>query len=109
MPMRLSETEQQVLTELVKALRTGFGASEVLLYGSAARGELEEGSDIDLLVVLPEVNWEIEKRIVALCFHAEMALERIISTVCFSRAELENSPLRASPLVLNARREGVPL
>ncbi len=107
--MQLTSTEQRILKELVDTFRRQFGASEVLLYGSAARGDLEEGSDIDLLVVLPEVNWEIEKRLIDYCFEAELKCGRVISTVWFSRDELAHSPLRVSPLVLSARKEGIPL
>ena len=107
--MQLTSTEQGILKELVDTFRRHFGASEVLLYGSAARGALEEGSDVDLLVVLPEVNWEIEKRLIDYCFKAELQCGRVISTVCFTADELTHSPLRVSPLVLNARKEGIPL
>ncbi len=107
--MELTEAEQQILRELVDAFRKDLGASEVLLYGSAARGELQEGSDVDLLVVLPEVTWEIEKRVIDYCFSAELKCGRIISTVCFAARELTQSPLRVSPLVLSARKEGISL
>jgi predicted nucleotidyltransferase len=107
--MELSQAEQGILKELVEAFRRDFGAVEVILYGSAARGQLEEGSDIDLLVVLPEVNWEIEKRLIDYCFQAELKCGRVISTVCFSQEELAQTPLRVSPLVLHARKEGIRL
>jgi predicted nucleotidyltransferase len=107
--MQLTPCEQQILRELADTLRRDLGATEVLLYGSAARGQLEEGSDIDLLVVLPEVNWEIEKQVTDCCFQAELKCERIISAICFTEAELTHTPLRASPFVLNARKEGIQL
>ena len=107
--MQLSESEKEVLAEVVEALRADFGALEVVLYGSAARDDLEEGSDIDLLVVLPEVNWEIEQRVSDCCFDAGLKCGRVISTACLSRAELTESPLRISPFVLNVRREGIRL
>ena len=107
--MQLTRTERQILAELVDSIRRDFGASEILLYGSAARGELQEGSDIDLMVVLPEVNWDIEKRLASRCFQSELRCGRVISTVCFTREELDHSPLRVSPLVLRVRKEGIPL
>jgi predicted nucleotidyltransferase len=105
--MQLSESEKEVLAEVVEALRADFGALEVVLYGSAARDDLEEGSDIDLFVVFGEVNWEVEKRMNDLCFEAGLKCGRVISTACLSRAELTESPLRVSPFVLNVRREGI--
>jgi predicted nucleotidyltransferase len=107
--MQLTPCEQQIVKGLADTLRRNLGASEVLLYGSAARGQLEEGSDVDLLVVLPKVNWEIEKQVTERCFQAELKCERIISAISFTEAELTQTPLRASPFVLGARKEGIPL
>ncbi len=107
--MKLTEAEQQILRGLVDAFRKDLGASEVSLFGSAARGQLQDGSDVDLLVVLPEITWEVEKQVIDRCFRAELQCGRMISTVCFSRDELERSPLRISPLVLRVREEGIAL
>ena len=107
--MQLTRAEQHVVTKLVATLRKEFGASRILLYGSAARGQLAEGSDIDLLVVLPQVTWEIEKQVVKRCFQAELQCGRVISAACFTAGELTETPLRASPFVLNAHKEGVAL
>ena len=104
--MTLTTKEKQALSRLALAFKTRFGASEVILYGSAARGELEEGSDVDLLLVLPEIDWETEKEIIGICYDAELECGRVFSSIFYSRDEIETGPLRFSPLVLNARREG---
>jgi predicted nucleotidyltransferase len=107
--VELTQTERRIVEDLALSLRVEFGATHVLLYGSAARGELQEGSDIDLFVVLPDVDWETEKRIVDRCFRVELECGRVISAACFTAKELADTPLRASPFVLNASREGVEL
>jgi predicted nucleotidyltransferase len=107
--VKLTSKEKQILDRLVKVFREQFCAREIVLYGSAARDELDEGSDIDLLIVLPEVNWEIEKEIIQVCFSAELECGRVFSAVCYGVDELERGPLRQSPLILNARREGITL
>ena len=61
--MKLTAQEKQIISGLVAELRKKLGALEIILYGSAARGELSEGSDIDLLVILPSVDWAIEKQV----------------------------------------------
>jgi predicted nucleotidyltransferase len=107
--MKLTTEEKEIVDGLARTLKSRFGAEKVVLFGSAVRGELEEGSDIDILVILGELDWEIEKRIVGLCFDAELECGRVISTVCLSRDEFENSPLRYSPLVSNALAQGLAL
>jgi predicted nucleotidyltransferase len=102
----LNAEERDALSRVTQTLRSRFGAREVILYGSAARGQLDAESDIDLLVVLPRVGWEIQKEIIAVCFEAELQCGRVISAVCYTTEEMEHSPLRSSPLVVTARREG---
>lgn len=50
----LAAAERRVVTELAARLRTRFGdrLSRVVLFGSRARGDVTEESDIDLLVLL---------------------------------------------------------
>ena len=107
--MRMSDKERDALAGLVRILRTEFRAEEVLLYGSASRDAMDAESDIDLLVVLPDVNWEIEKRISHVCFDAQLEVGRVFSTLCVTRHELAETPFRATPFVANLHREGVRL
>ena len=104
--MELSIEERKILSGGARTLRDRFGAVEVILYGSAARGELDEESDIDLIVVLPVLDWATQKEIIAVCFDAELRCGRVISAICYTTDEMEHSPLRSSPLVLTARGGG---
>jgi len=104
--MELNAEEQDALSRVTRTLRDRFGAREVILYGSAARGQLDEESDIDLLVVFPRMNWEMQKEIITICFEAGLQCGRVFSAICYTTEEMEHSPLRSSPLVLTARREG---
>ena len=68
--MKLSSKEKDTLDKLAKTFRERFKAKKIVLYGSASRDQLDKDSDIDLLIVLPEVNWQIEKDIIQYCFFA---------------------------------------
>jgi predicted nucleotidyltransferase len=46
----------QVLEGWVDAIVTSFHPLEIVLFGSQARGNADSGSDVDLLVVLPQVD-----------------------------------------------------
>jgi predicted nucleotidyltransferase len=54
------EDLQPLLTELLSRLRAQFGGElvSVVVYGSYARAEADAGSDIDLLVVVPNLPHE---------------------------------------------------
>lgn len=44
----------EVLDELVRRLVEAVHPTRIILFGSAARGEMREGSDLDVLVVVPD-------------------------------------------------------
>lgn len=60
------------LTALVAAVRDVFSPADLWLFGSRARGDFREGSDWDLLVVLPDhasddltdpvATWEVARQ-----------------------------------------------
>lgn len=57
------------LSEIVNAIKTVDGVMGIILYGSVARGEADEGSDIDLFVLFDSEDkmrrneWEVTRRI----------------------------------------------
>jgi uncharacterized protein len=99
---------QHALSGLEGKLRALYGQRLVhlVLFGSQARDDADEGSDIDVLVVLsaPVDAWEeIERtgRIVA-----DLSLLYAVVISCVFIAE-DRYGLEESPLLLNVRREGV--
>ncbi|KPV63416.1 MAG: Nucleotidyltransferase domain protein [Candidatus Bathyarchaeota archaeon BA2] len=57
------------LSEIVNTVKTVDGVVGIILFGSVARGEADEGSDIDLLVLFEDEDkmrmneWEVTRRI----------------------------------------------
>ncbi len=107
--MKVTQAEKSVVDNLVRRLKSEIGAERVVLYGSAVRGTMDSESDIDLLVVLPHVDWEVEKQVGGLAFEAGLEIDRVISTLCFSTDELRQNVRRTSSLLQNIEREGVAL
>jgi hypothetical protein len=54
-----------LLSELREALRTDYGVRLAVLYGSLARGDEDEGSDLDLLVALADDHVSAEFELAA--------------------------------------------
>ena len=52
--IHLTSCHEQALTELLHRLYDQFHVVSVILYGSVARGEADEESDIDLLIITAE-------------------------------------------------------
>ena len=102
------------LQRILDALRVeishalGDQLDSVILFGSQARAEAHEGSDIDVLVVLRgdfDCGDMIRRTSAGV---AALSLEHdvVISRTFVSRDEFENS---RTPFLLNVHREGVPV
>jgi len=102
------------LEDILDALRRGLGALykvrlvRLVLFGSCARGEGTDGSDIDVLVVLdgPVDPTEEIARVVPMT--AALSLEADVVLSCHF-VSAERFATEQSPLLINVRREGVPL
>lgn len=105
--MKLNDRERKVLADIVRRLKTEFGAEQVLLYGSAARGDMDSESDIDLMAIMPALDWETKKRVCDICFEAELNIGRIISVRCVN-GSMDKAFIH-SPLISNVQREGIRL
>ncbi len=94
----------RVKEELVR--RYGRGIDRVLLYGSQARGEAEEGSDIDLLVVVDESldAREVRRSLNDLLLEILLEEGELVSVIVVPRNTFDHYN---SPLLVNIRREGV--
>ena len=49
-------TTESVISDMVERIVSRFDPSQVLLFGSQARGSANEWSDVDLLVVMGDLN-----------------------------------------------------
>ncbi len=106
--------QSQQLTQIATALKVWFteqyqdDLESLVLYGSQARGNAREHSDVDLLVVLRRAfNYREEIQRTSR-FIADLSLE--YDTV-ISRAFVTGQRFREerSPFLLNVRREGIVL
>lgn len=106
----MNEKLRSILMELRNRLSDLYGdrLADLILFGSQARGDAEEGSDIDVLVVLEgEVNSsaEIERTggfVASICLQHDV----VISCVFMDQ---EHYLRRNGPLLRNIRREGIAL
>ena len=99
-----------IVQEYSEGLKKIFGDQlvEVILYGSFARGEGQEDSDVDIACVLRspfDYNKAIRK---SSKLTAELSLKHgvVLSRVFVSEEELKTRHL---PFFMNLRREGVPI
>ncbi len=97
------------LVDQVKAYlheRYDAGIKRVILYGSHARGEATEDSDIDVLVLVDEsLNpREVDDSLSDLLYDMILEEHELVSVIVLPENHFENHSL---PFMLNVRREGV--
>lgn len=103
----LAHTLEDTLRELEVGLRQLYGERYrgLVLYGSYARGEAEEGSDVDLLLLLAgpvEAGREI-RHSSALVSRLSLESDCVLSVIPVAARDYHES---REPYLENARREG---
>jgi uncharacterized protein len=107
--MPIIEHDIQTARELKKRISKLTPLIDFRLFGSRARGDADDYSDMDIFMEFETVDKDLRKKVKNAAW--EMTLESgiVVTTLLFSRHEIENSPLRSSPIVRVIMEEGVPV
>ena len=101
--------ESTIITAIrryIKSLNAyGIHASKLVLFGSFARGDADEYSDIDLVVIAPELEGPRELTVVEKLWQAKASADNRIEPIPCGEQEWETDGSR--PILEIARREGV--
>jgi len=107
----LTSHERNVLTELLSQLRGQFSdhIAHAWLFGSKARGDSDEESDVDLLIVARDGSDVLGEAVSEIAYdlsleHGVLLCEHVISAYRFAQMRV-----RQEPLCRNVVREGVDL
>lgn len=98
--LRVTEQFKQLVSQKVKVV-------ELRVFGSRARGDAAEESDLDVLVVVDRLDHSIEQYISECAWEAGFHEDILIMPVAVSLDTIEKSPLRESVFIKNIYREGV--
>jgi len=92
-------------------LRRRFGEAviDVRLFGSFARGEADEESDVDVAVVLERADWTTWREVVDLATDVGFPFDLRISPTIFDAETYATWRAQERPLVMDIERQGAPL
>ena len=104
--MVFSKTFSPVLDDIVLRLTRGMKAERIYLFGSQASGLAEQGSDYDLLVVVPRSTLPRHRR-EALSYDLLWGLTTSVDVIVLTRAEFKRSVKVKTSLAATAQTKGI--
>lgn len=108
--LNLKENERKALQELKKRVSERFPDAEIILYGSKARGDADEESDIDILVLLDsKISNALEEEIFHISYTIELEYDLVFGVIVENKDFWRTPLANAMPLHWNIDEEGVPI
>jgi predicted nucleotidyltransferase len=100
---------EKAIQALKKELINRFGSGvELRIFGSVARGDYHEHSDVDILVILPvPVNNAVEEQVFDMAYDIELEYGLVIGTIVYSKDFWYSDRAAVMPLFRNIQREGL--
>jgi len=103
----LLKREREAIETAYRMLSTYFPVEKVILFGSKARGDHDEHSDIDLLIISSRpFHWKEEKTIVEALFDIGMEYDVIFSPLFASADEWEKGIFKEFPVYQEITKDG---
>jgi UTP:GlnB (protein PII) uridylyltransferase len=104
----LSEKKRSVLLDFHRRMvERRVPVIRMILFGSSARGEADEYSDLDVLVVVEKNDKDIQEAVEHCAWEAEFGPGVLIQPVVMTRDEMAHSPKRHSLLLQAVEQEGI--
>ena len=107
----LSPTAKKAVTELCKGLRKALGENilSIRFYGSKARGDFTEESDVDMLLVLKREDSKVRDSIFKIALDVDLKYDARISLIIYAEKEFKWYKELGSFFIEKVEEEGVPL
>jgi predicted nucleotidyltransferase len=107
--MPMIENDLKTARELKRRVSKLTPPIDFRLFGSRARGDADDYSDMDIFMEFETVDKDLKSRVKNCAWEMTMESGIVVTTLLFSRHEIEDSPLRSSPIIRVIMEEGVPV
>jgi predicted nucleotidyltransferase len=107
--LKLTPAEQQWLSEYRQTLTEQFPGiiEQLTIFGSKARGEATEDSDLDVLIIIREGDWKLKEAIARPGHLAAVGTDVVPSFIVYTVNEWEQRRQAETPLWQTVMRDGV--
>ncbi len=101
----INYNEQHALKGIINEVTSKYPVKRIILYGSKARGDFIEDSDIDLLFIT-EGNLDRSTRfqISDIIYNYELSHDVVVSAIFVSESDFRN---RVNTFLIRAKKEGI--
>lgn len=103
----MEQRDYEIAKKLKGRLSETVQLIDFRIFGSRARGNSDKYSDMDIFLEVESLNKELKEKIFDTVWEVGFEHFIFISSLIFTRDEIEKSPLKASPIVKNIITEGV--
>ncbi len=109
--VKLAPNEREALAEIRRRLFEALSIEQIILFGSVARGEADEESDIDLLVVTTEPMTRLERheKITDTITEVNLQYDTNFSTLVVDKRAWEEGVFRVLSIKEDILMDGVPV
>ena len=89
--MELQKRYQRAVDEFMKRVLEKYRnrVDDIILFGSVARGEAKEDSDIDILIVTKQEDYRLRRALIGIAFDILLSTGENISVKTLSKDEFE--------------------
>jgi uncharacterized protein len=106
----MTEKEWELVHRFKSLVEQKLQVHQMIVFGSRARGDAEEESDLDVLVIVNEPETRRISELISECaWETCFGSGIILSPLMMSRDRWENGPERSSLLASAVREEGIPV
>jgi uncharacterized protein len=103
----MTPRDYKIARELKRRLVEAVELIDFRVYGSRARGDGEEFSDLDVFIEVASLDKKTKDLISDIAWEVGLENLLVISPLVFTLDEVERSPLRVSPILVNINEEGI--
>jgi predicted nucleotidyltransferase len=105
----MNPRDYNIAREFKRRLAEAVELIDFKVYGSKARGDDDEFSDLDVFIEVASLDRKARDLIYEIAWEVGLENLIVIAPLVFTEDEIENSPLRVSPILINIKKEGIRL
>ena len=95
----------KIAKELKANISSKYKVDELKVFGSSAREDRREDSDIDIYILIPEVNRQIEENLFDIAYDLELKYDCLIDLIVFDKQALKGK-YSSAPIYEKVLSEG---